>query len=75
MRGLQLAFGDCESKSFHDELSDCRSTEEVDRMLEYLDLFQTYVGADVDEPVKRVKEAQDEWANDLYPERDYDEGR
>ena len=44
-------------------------------MLEYLDLFQTYVGADVDEPVKRVKEAQDEWANDLYPERDYDEGR
>lgn len=44
-------------------------------MLEDLDLFQTYIGADVDELVKRVKEAQDEWESEHYPERDDDEGR
>ena len=75
MQGLRLAFEAYENKSFHDELSDCRSTEEFDRMLEDLDLFQTYIGTDVDELVKRVKEAQDEWESEHYTERDDDEGR
>lgn len=75
MQGLRLAFEAYETKSFRDELSDCRSTEEFDRMLEDLDLFQTYIGADVDELVKRVKEVQDEWESEHYHERDDDEGR
>lgn len=75
MQGLRAAFEAYETKSFHDELSDCRSGEEFERMLEDLDLFQTHIGADVDELVKRVKEAQDEWESEHYNERGDDEDR
>lgn len=75
MRGLWAAFEAYENKSFYDELSDCRSTEEFDRMLEDLDLFQRYIGVDVDGLVRSVKDAQDEWENENYSTRDDDEGR
>ncbi|WP_421386604.1 restriction endonuclease [Agrobacterium tumefaciens] len=74
MQGLRAAFKAYENKSFHDEVSDCRSTEEFDRMLEDLDLFQKYVGVNVDGLVRSVKEAQEEWESENYSSRDGDEG-
>lgn len=44
-------------------------------MLEDLDLFQRYIGVDVDGLVRSVKDAQDEWENENYSTRDDDEGR
>ncbi|QRM40482.1 hypothetical protein F3X89_21920 [Rhizobium rhizogenes] len=74
IQGLRAAFEAYENKSFYDELSDCRSTEEFDRMLEDLDLFQKYVGVDVDGLVRSVKEAQEEWESENYSSRDADKG-
>ncbi len=72
LQGLLSAFEAYETNSFYDELSECRSAEEFDRMLEDLDLFRSSIGVDVDGLVDSVKDRQSEWENENYSSRDDD---
>ncbi|MDI7865301.1 hypothetical protein MRS76_25750 [Rhizobiaceae bacterium n13] len=72
LHGLRSAFEAYHTNRFYDELSECRSTEEFDRVLEDLDLFRRSIGVDVDGLVDSVKDRQSEWENENYSSRDDD---
>ena len=87
MATAQASFAQFERHHFSEELSDCRSREQFDGLIEDLELFRDELGVDVERLIERVGEAkaefeenedayadhmQDEWKERYRFERDAD---
>jgi DNA polymerase III delta prime subunit len=69
MDGLRLAFAAYEKDSFYDELTECHSPEEFDRMLEDLELFRDHVGVDVAHLISSVEDRRSDRESEDYGRR------